>query len=81
MVKNLLRLRIKYLIKKAFQKAETVYRLGNGEQKLNYAVDFIAKKTLMLPCFKNLLKEILLNEFENHAEHINKMIIRKPIRI
>jgi len=80
-VKYLLKVRIHYLIKKAFQVAEHSLRVGQGENKLSYAVNFIAKKTKLLPYFKSMLAEILIEEFEQHKDEINQMIIRKPIRI
>lgn len=79
--KALLRLRVKPLIKKAYQVSEHVIRLGKGDSKLIYAVDYIAKKTIMIPYFKNMLAEILLEEFEQHKDEINAMIIREAVRI
>ena len=80
-IKVLLRLRVKHLIKRAYQISEQVLRLGKGESKLIYAVNFIAKKTRMIPYFKGMLAEILLDEFEHHKDEINAMIIREAIVI
>ena len=80
-IKALLRLRIKHLIKKAYQVAEHTIRIGKGESKLIYSVNFIAKKTRMIPYFKSMLAEILLDEFEQHKDEINAMIIREAVRI
>ena len=80
-IKALLRLRIKHLIKKAYQVSEHAIRLGKGESKLIHSVNFIAKKTIMIPYFKSMLAEILLDEFEVHKDEINAMIIREAVRI
>ena len=80
-IKKLLKLRVNYLIKKSYQVAEQSLRLGQGEKKLNYAVNFISNKTKLIPYFKNMLAEVLLEEFEKHKNEINSMIIREPIRI
>lgn len=82
MIKKLLRLRIKHLLKEYFQKAETIYRVGNGKAKLEYVVKILSKK-MILPQEKdiNLLREIIIEEFEVYKDEINQMIIREPIRI
>ena len=79
--KLLLKLRVKHLIKKSYQVSEHALRLGNGSDKLMYSVNYIIKKTIMIPYFKNMLAEILIEEFEKHKEVINSMIIREAIVI
>jgi len=81
MIKKLLKLKVKKYIFEAFKKAESVCRHDNGVYKLEYALEYIATKIYLLPCFKNMLKEILKEEFREHAEYINKMIIRERIKI
>lgn len=75
----LLTIRVAHLIKDSFQRAETIYKTGKGEDKLLFAVNYIAKKTKMLPFFKGLLREVLTFQFEKHKDHINGMVIREPI--
>jgi len=81
LTKNLLKLRINYLIKPAFILAETTYKVGNGAVKLDYATNHVASKALLLNCFKPMLKDIMGEQFSNNEQFINNMIIRERILI
>ena len=77
--KELLKKRVQKYIKLAYIEAETKLKRFSGDKKIDYALDYLSKKVLLLSVFKPLLREVLLETFSEHEKFINNMIIRTPI--